>query len=139
MDREERPLTDELAALLGELATVVDDLVLAIGHMDHPLHFEEAGPKGPSATGRRRGGISFGIMPDFAGVVKDGLRADFVIEGRPAALAGMKDGDVIVAINGKSVKNIDDYMYRLSQLKPGQTVNVEVKRGDRSLILLIQL
>jgi hypothetical protein len=30
MDREERPLTDELAALLGDLATVLDDLVLAI-------------------------------------------------------------------------------------------------------------
>jgi hypothetical protein len=30
MNRGERPTTDELAALLGELATVVDDLVLAV-------------------------------------------------------------------------------------------------------------
>jgi hypothetical protein len=30
MNREERPPTDELAALLGELATVLDDTALAI-------------------------------------------------------------------------------------------------------------
>jgi tRNA U34 5-carboxymethylaminomethyl modifying enzyme MnmG/GidA len=30
MNREERPMTDELTALLGELAAVLDDLVLAI-------------------------------------------------------------------------------------------------------------
>lgn len=30
MNREQRPLTEELAALLGELDTVLDDLALAI-------------------------------------------------------------------------------------------------------------
>jgi hypothetical protein len=30
MNKEERPMTDELAALLGDLVTVLDDLVLAV-------------------------------------------------------------------------------------------------------------
>ena len=52
-------------------------------------------------------------MPDFAGVVKNGLRADFVTPGKPAALGGMQKGDIITFINGKPVNNIQDYMFRM--------------------------
>jgi len=78
-------------------------------------------------------------MPDFAGNVKNGLRADFVSPGRPAALGGMKKGDIIKAINGKSVNNIEDYMFRMNQMSPGQTINVEVLRDTSRILLIIQL
>jgi serine protease Do len=78
-------------------------------------------------------------MPDFAGNIKNGLRADFVTPGKPAALGGMKKGDIITAIEGKPVNNIDDYMFRLSQLKAGQTISVEITRNGRKEVLLIQL
>ncbi|MBN2862847.1 MAG: PDZ domain-containing protein, partial [Bacteroidales bacterium] len=68
-----------------------------------------------------------------------GLRADFVTPGRPAAIAGMKKGDIITAINGKSINNIQDYMFRMGQLEHGQTINVEIIREDEKIILLIQL
>ena len=80
-----------------------------------------------------------GIMPDFAGNVKNGLRADFVIPGRPAENGGMKKGDIITAINGKEINNIEDYMYRLSKLEHGQTIQVEVLRGESKELLLIAL
>ena len=72
-------------------------------------------------------------MPDFAGVVKNGLRADFITPGKPAALGGMKKGDIITAINGKPVNNIQDYMFRMGQLKHGQTISVEVLRNDKKV------
>jgi membrane-associated protease RseP (regulator of RpoE activity) len=103
------------------------------------LAFTEAGPKSPAQTMSRRRGVTFGIMPDFAGNVKTGLRADFVTPGKPAALGGMEKGDIIVAIEDKPVNNIEDYMFRLSQLKPGQTVTVEVIRGEKRELLIIQL
>ena len=78
-------------------------------------------------------------MPDFAGNTKNGLRADQVTPGRPAAIGGMKKGDIIISINGKSVNNIQDYMFRLNQLKHGETINVEVLRGSKKEVLLIQL
>jgi serine protease Do len=78
-------------------------------------------------------------MPDFAGVIKNGLRADFVTPGKPAALGGMKKGDIITAINAKPVNNIEDYMFRMKQLKHGQTISVEVLRNDSKVVLLIQL
>lgn len=103
------------------------------------LAFTEAGPKSPAQSMSRRRGVTFGIMPDFAGNVKTGLRADFVTPGKPAALGGMEKGDIIVAIEDKPVNNIEDYMFRLSQLKPGQTVTVEVIRGEKRELLIIQL
>ncbi len=103
------------------------------------LAFTEAGPKSPVQSMSRRRGVTFGIMPDFAGNVKTGLRADFVTPGKPAALGGMEKGDIIVAIEDKPVNNIEDYMFRLSQLKPGQTVTVEVIRGEKHELLIIQL
>ena len=78
-------------------------------------------------------------MPDFAGNEKKGLRADLVTPGRPAAIGGMKKGDIIISINGKPVGNIEDYMFRLNQLKHGETINVEVLRNSKKEVLIIQL
>ncbi len=103
------------------------------------LRFKESGPKAETVRYRRGKGVTLGIMPDFAGVIKNGLRADFVTPGKPAALGGMKKGDIITAINGKTVNNIQDYMFRMGQLKHGQTISVEVLRKDKKEVLLIQL
>jgi len=103
------------------------------------LQFKESGPKPETVRYRRGKGVTLGIMPDFAGVVKNGLRADAVTPGKPAALGGMKKSDIITAINGKPVNNIQDYMSRMSQLKHGQTISVEVLRNDKKVVLLIQL
>ncbi len=103
------------------------------------LQFKESGPKAETGRVSYRKGVTLGIMPDFAGVVKNGLRADFVTPGKPAALGGMKKGDIITAIENKPVNNIQDYMFRMGQLKHGQTISIEVLRGDQKVVLLIQL
>lgn len=103
------------------------------------LQFKESGPKVETVRYGRRKGVTLGIMPDFAGNIKNGLRADFVTPGKPAALGGMKKADIITAINGKPVNNIQDYMFRMGQLKHGQTISVEVLRNDKKEVLLIQL
>jgi S1-C subfamily serine protease len=51
----------------------------------------------------------------------------------------MKKGDIITSINGKPVNNIQDYMFRMGQLKHGETISVEVLRNDKVVVLLIQL
>jgi len=114
---------------------VTEELASSTGR----LQFKESGPKEETGRVSRRKGITLGIMPDFAGIVKNGLRADFVTPGKPAALGGMQKGDIITFINGKSVNNIQDYMYRMGQLKHGQTISVEVLRNGKKEVLLIQL
>jgi hypothetical protein len=103
------------------------------------LEFRESGPRADQSRQMRRRGVTLGIMPDFAGNIKNGLRADFVTPGKPAALGGMKKGDIITSINGMTVSNIQDYMFRMSQMKHGQTINIEVLRGSETVVLLIQL
>jgi S1-C subfamily serine protease len=103
------------------------------------LEFKEAGPKVETTRNPRRKGATLGIMPDFAGVVKNGLRADFITPGKPAALGGMQKGDIITDINGRPVNNIQDYMFRMGQLKRGQTISIEVLRNDKKVVLVIQL
>jgi len=103
------------------------------------LQFRESGPKPESVRTTRKKSVTLGIMPDFAGLVKDGMRADEVYPGRPGALGGMKKGDIITAINGKTVNNIQDYMFRMGQVKYGQQITVEVLRDNRKINLLIQI
>ena len=103
------------------------------------LKFREAGPKVEQGRQVRRKGVTLGIMPDFAGNIKNGLRADFVTPGKPAAIGGMKKGDIITSINGKTVNNIQDYMFRMAQFKHGQSIVVEVLRDGTKINLLVQL
>ncbi|MFN8241138.1 MAG: M20/M25/M40 family metallo-hydrolase [Bacteroidales bacterium] len=103
------------------------------------LAFRESGPKSDVSRGMRRRGITLGIMPDFSGSSTNGLRVDLVTAGKPAAIGGMKKGDIITAIENKAVNNIEDYMFRLGQLKKGQRITVDIIRNGKKEVLIIQL
>lgn len=122
-----------------KIADMSFKIISEVANTDAKLVFKEAGPKVVAGRGTRKKGVTLGIMPDFAGNVKNGLRADQITPGRPAALGGMKRGDIIISINGKPVNNIQDYMFRMAQLKFGETISVEVLREGKKEVLLIQL
>ena len=52
-----------------------------------------------------------------------------------AQAAGLKPGDVIVALNGETVTGIADLRTDLFQLSPGQKVSLRVYRGQQELTL----
>ena len=70
----------------------------------------------------------------------EGVYVAEVTEGGAAQLAGMKDGDVITAINGKKVNTKTQLMETVRQYRPGDKVEVEVNRHgthhDYTLTLL---
>ena len=81
-------------------------------------------------TQRRRmrlGKVTMGVLPDY-GFQGKGMRITGVTEGRPAAEAGLKGGDVILKIAETDIVDIYDYMEALGTLKKGQSVNVEIQR-----------
>jgi S1-C subfamily serine protease len=43
----------------------------------------------------------------------------------------LRRGDVILAVNGKTVNDVDTYFSILSGIKPGAAVNVKVRRDGR--------
>ena len=78
-------------------------------------------------------------MPDMTYDGSEGMPVMFVTEGKPAAVGGIQKNDVIVAIEGKSVGNVYDYMSRLGQLKEGMSIVVQVKRGEDLIDLLVRI
>jgi aminopeptidase YwaD len=78
--------------------------------------------------------VYFGTVPDYAEQV-NGVKISSVRKGSPAEKAGVMGGDIMVKFGGKTVKNIYDYTYALQDFKPGDEVELTVKRGDK----LIQL
>jgi len=114
------------------------DLIMELANRKNLLTYQEAGPKE-----RKKAGYDFkvtlGIMPDFTSSSNEGLRVDGVREGGPAYGGGMLKGDIIVAIEGKEILNIYDYMARLKQLSPGQIITVDVMRNGNEEVLIVQL
>jgi membrane-associated protease RseP (regulator of RpoE activity) len=122
-----KEVSDYTYALLNEVA-----------NRNQRLSFQEAGSK----FQRSRGGrfkVTLGIMPDYAGLEKRGMRIDGVTKGKPASKGGMLNGDIITAIDGKKVGNIYDYMSRLQSLEAGQMITVDIIRKNKETVLIIQL
>ncbi|HZK08031.1 MAG TPA: M20/M25/M40 family metallo-hydrolase [Bacteroidales bacterium] len=122
----------------AEVVAFTADLAVALADDHERLVFVEAGPKE-----RQRHGYNFkvtlGIMPDFAGTGDDGLRVDAVRPDGPAHTGGLLKGDKIVAIEGKPVGNIYDYMGRLKSLEAGQIITVDVMRDNKKMVFLIPM
>ncbi|QDV36544.1 M20/M25/M40 family metallo-hydrolase [Tautonia plasticadhaerens] len=77
---------------------------------------------------------SLGTIPDYDDSV-EGVRLNGVREGSAAEKAGLKGGDVIVGFGGAPVGTIYDFMEGLTTSKPGDTVAIEVRRGEETLTL----
>ena len=84
--------------------------------------------------------VTLGLMPDVMGASRiPGLRADIVVAGKPAHQAGIRSGDIIQEIDGKPVKNINEYMERLSELEPDTIIPVKVLRNEEIITFDVHL
>ncbi len=79
-----------------------------------------------------------GTIPDFSGDV-DGYKLSGVTEGSPAALAGLKAGDIITKFGDKKISNIYDFTYAIGNYKPGDKVKVLIKRADQEIEVELEL
>ena len=84
--------------------------------------------------------VTLGLMPDVMGASTiPGLRADIVVAGKPAHNAGIRSGDIIQEIDGKPLKDINEYMERLSELQAGTTIPVKVLRDGKTMVFQVHL
>jgi aminopeptidase YwaD len=123
---------------LSQVTDFIYRLVLDIADNPDKLTFREAGPK-ENASPNHRFRVTLGFMPDFSASDLEGVRVDIVSKGKAAERGGIKNGDIITAIDGKKIKNIYDYMYRLSKLRKNQIISVELMRNGKLEVLIIQL
>jgi hypothetical protein len=90
--------------------------------------------KSKSMSTRSSFKVTMGIMPSYT-ADEEGLKVDGVSDNKPAALAGIQTGDVIVQMGDIAVKDIQNYMEALGKFEKGQTVPVKVKRKGEVLTL----
>jgi Tol biopolymer transport system component len=81
-------------------------------------------------TGASRANLRayLGTIPAYADAEVAGVLLDGVAEGGPAAAGGLRAGDVITAVAGRTIENIYDFTYALNALKIGEPVVVRVRR-----------
>jgi regulator of sigma E protease len=80
--------------------------------------------------------ILFATYALMAGI-EDRLPVDSTMPGKPAQKAGIKAGDVIVAVDGHEVHTMDSLRYYLIESK-GKTVTITVKRDGKTLNLRVK-
>ena len=111
-------------------------------HSDHRLAIT---PARPIIDGLRQGtprsrpflGVKmFSVTPSIAEglnikATSGALIAD-VTAGSGAEVAGLHNGDVITAIDGKEVKAAEDVTTAVNAHKPGDTIKVTYRRGDET-------
>ena len=81
--------------------------------------------------------VTLGIMPSYADS-KDGLQIDGVTEKRPADLAGIRAGDVLIRIGKCEVKEVYSYMDCLSKINSDDELPVTVLRDGKEMTVNVK-
>jgi S1-C subfamily serine protease len=69
----------------------------------------------------------------------DGAEVAEVVQGSPAAEAGVEQGDVITELDGEAVGDSEDLVAAIAEHEPGDAVTLGVKRGADSTALKVTL
>ncbi|HRO98832.1 MAG TPA: M28 family peptidase [Flavobacteriales bacterium] len=80
--------------------------------------------------------VTLGVVPDYLYDGK-GMRIDGVTEGKPAANAGLRKGDVVIAIGDLPVTDMMGYMKALGQFNKGDTAPVKVLREGQEEVVQV--
>ena len=130
---------------MARIANVGELLALDIARRpDRPEFISLAKPAKAAAasepaSGKTMGAAYFGSRPSYGDNGGKGVKLDGVTEGGPAEKAGLKEGDVIVKFADKDVTDLDTYMAALGSKKPGDTVDVVVKREGEDKTFTVKL
>ena len=68
---------------------------------------------------------------------REGVLVAEVIKGGPAEVAGVRQGDVIVELNGAPIKEVPELQRRVAAVAPGQPVRLKVIRDRKPVTLAV--
>ncbi len=102
---------------------------------DFDFRFDPEGARGERFFGTpRRMGVSIVPLSDQLATyfgVKEGVLVSEVASGTPAASAGIQAGDVITAVNGRSVMSSADLVREVREADAGSTIEVRLTRTHK--------
>lgn len=131
------PGDDEEKINYSGMVLVYDLIYELIRHLDESekLAFTKTKDAGTRKAPKLK--VTLGIIPDYM-FEGNGLRLSGIKDGRPAAVAGLTKGDIIIKIGDVEIQSMYDYMEALSPYSKGDETTVTVVRqGDQKTFNLL--
>ncbi|MEZ4944818.1 MAG: M28 family peptidase [Cyclobacteriaceae bacterium] len=118
---------------MAKIALMIDRIVSELNTVDK-LAFTKTKDESRDTP---RFTVTLGVVPDylFGGT---GMRIDGVTDEKPAAVAGLQKGDVVIQLGDFAVDGMNGYMEALSKFEKGAETTVKVKRADEELTFPIK-
>lgn len=124
---------------LAEVADFTGQLVRALANRREPLTFVNVPPPQAAAGASSSGyGTYLGTIPDMSGGA-GGVRLTGVRAGSPAELAGLRGNDVIIAMGGAAVPDLQALTGVLRSHRPGDVVEVRYLRDGAEQVTRVTL
>src|SRR5262249_898619 len=111
---------------------LTEDLVTALATASARPQYVKLASGSPTPGNVPRIGIRPSYGDDGEGVLLDG-----VSDGGPAAKAGLKEGDRIVEVAGKPVKNLEAYMTLIRAQKKGGGIELGILRDGKKMTVTV--
>lgn len=128
-----KPSDDEEKINYAGLEKVLDYIMRLIEELDDNDKIEFTETTSSDNQRQRSFKVTLGVMPDYL-FDGEGMRIDGVRPDRPASLAGIEKGDVVLKMGDYDVDGMEGYMDLLEKFNPGESISVTIKRGDQILI-----
>jgi S1-C subfamily serine protease len=116
---------------MRKVADLVQDLIAHLSTTTRRPEYVYV--KGTALGGRGPAGPRLRFMPAYGQDDEEGVLIGGVIDKGPADKAGLKEGDRIVELAGKPVKNIQTFMVLMRSQKVGQPLEVVILRKGKKM------
>lgn len=126
-DTADKINAQDMVRILGLVAGCAE----RIADMPERPAFQQVTQAAPT-SGRGRAGVSLGTIPEYTTEV-EGVLLGGVRPGSPAEKAGLKAGDIMIKFGGRSIRSLEEFTAALSEHKPGDVVEVVVRRGQETI------
>ncbi|MEA5447073.1 HhoA/HhoB/HtrA family serine endopeptidase [Leptolyngbya sp. CCNP1308] len=115
-------------------AKEVKDMLARGETVAHPYIGVQIANLTPEQAKRNNEDINSGMyLPEV-----DGVLVIRVLEGTPAADAGLRRGDVIMAVDGTPIRSADGLQIQVENTKIGNSLELKIQRGDRPLTVQVK-
>lgn len=122
---------------LNRICQYIYDLSCHLSKMDKPLTYKISNNEMMRNIIHSR--VQLGFIHNMDSNEPCGYKPNGVQPNKPASIAGIIDGDIIISINGKAVNSLDEYLECTNALDPNKSIDIEIIRDNEVLKFTINL